>query len=171
MDEPLSALRATAHPLRVRILSLLTNTSLSASDVARELGTTPANASYHLRLLARSGLVVESGERQIRGGVAKLYTHPWEQSVASGGTTDEERQTYLRVVADELVRRAALRADDAPLQVADAELWVTPETHAEVRDLLDRAARLLHGRALPARTEGAERVSLTSVVFRMQDEQ
>lgn len=170
MDEPLSALRATAHPLRVRMLSLLTNNALSASDLARELGTTAANASYHLRLLARSGLVVEDGERQVRGGVAKLYTHPWEDSVASGETTDEERAAYLRVVADELVRRAALRADGAPIQAADAELWVTPETHAEVRDLLDRAAHLLHGRALPARTEGTERVSLTSVLFRMGED-
>ena len=46
-------LRALAHPVRLRILSLLTGADLTAADVARELGITHANASYHLRLPAR----------------------------------------------------------------------------------------------------------------------
>ena len=38
-------LRALAHPVRLRILSLLTGADLTAADVARELGITHANAS------------------------------------------------------------------------------------------------------------------------------
>ena len=52
-----TSLRARAHPLRLQILSLLTGAELSAAEVGRELGTTQANASYHLRVLAKVGLV------------------------------------------------------------------------------------------------------------------
>ena len=78
-DQDVSALRATAHPLRLRILSLLTGASMSAAELARELGTTQANLSYHLRVLAAAGEVVPDGEVKIRGGVAKLYRHPWDE--------------------------------------------------------------------------------------------
>ncbi len=79
MSLEVTGLRALAHPLRLRILSLLTGTELSAAEVARELGVTHANASYHLRQLAAAGEVVVAGEERIRGGVAKRYRHPWEE--------------------------------------------------------------------------------------------
>ena len=69
--DAVSSLRAVAHPLRLRILSLLTGAELSAAEVARELDVTHANASYHLRVLADAGEVVVAGEEKIRGGVAK----------------------------------------------------------------------------------------------------
>ena len=73
MDElsETAALRAMAHPLRLRMLSLLTGAELSAAEVARELGVTHANASYHLRVLLDAGELEVAGEEKIRGGVAK----------------------------------------------------------------------------------------------------
>ena len=79
-DEDVTALRATAHPLRLQILSLLTGTSMSAAELARELGTTQANASYHLRVLADAAHVVPADEVKIRGGVAKRYRTPGTSS-------------------------------------------------------------------------------------------
>src|SRR5215831_21075892 len=73
----IARLRAGAHPLRLRIMSLLTGAEMSAAEVARELDINHANASYHLRVLAEAGQVVEAGEERIRGGVAKRYRHPW----------------------------------------------------------------------------------------------
>src|SRR4029450_2282389 len=70
-------LRATAHPLRLEMLSLLTGADLSAAEVARELGVTQATASYHLRLLHRAGLVEEAGQEKVNGGVAKRYRALW----------------------------------------------------------------------------------------------
>ncbi|TDD23761.1 ArsR family transcriptional regulator, partial [Kribbella turkmenica] len=61
-EDGVKELRATAHPVRLRMLSLLTGTAMSAAEVARELGLTHANASYHLRILLESGTVVEAGE-------------------------------------------------------------------------------------------------------------
>jgi predicted ArsR family transcriptional regulator len=51
-------LRAIAHPVRNRILSELdARGSLRAADVARELGIPANQASFHLRQLAKYGLV------------------------------------------------------------------------------------------------------------------
>ena len=47
-EERISELRATAHPLRLQMLSLLTGAELSAAEVARELDLTP-NAIYLAR--------------------------------------------------------------------------------------------------------------------------
>ena len=38
-DERISELRATAHPLRLQMLSLLTGAEMSAAEVARELAS------------------------------------------------------------------------------------------------------------------------------------
>lgn len=56
-------LRAIAHPLRNRILTELTATGpMRAADIARELGIPANQASFHLRQLARYGLVEEDRE-------------------------------------------------------------------------------------------------------------
>jgi DNA-binding transcriptional ArsR family regulator len=68
-------LRALAHPLRMRILSLLTGTAMSAAEVAREFGESQANISYHLRRLHAAGLLHVAEEVRIRGGRAKRYRH------------------------------------------------------------------------------------------------
>jgi predicted ArsR family transcriptional regulator len=53
-------LRAIAHPVRSRILTELdAHGSLRAADVAQLLGIPPNQASFHLRQLARFGLVEE----------------------------------------------------------------------------------------------------------------
>ena len=64
-------LRAMAHPVRLRILSLLTGAALTAAEIARELGLTHANASYHLRHLLAAGQIEVAGEERIRGGVGQ----------------------------------------------------------------------------------------------------
>src|SRR3954453_334721 len=121
-----SALRATAHPVRLRILSLLTASALSAAEIARELDLTHANASYHLRVLADVGAIVEAGEEKIRGGIAKRYRHPWDSYHANHGTAvaPEDGQVYVRAIAEELVRRFAQRAPGTPAMTTDAEMWV-----------------------------------------------
>lgn len=164
-----SALRATAHPLRLRILSLLTGTELSAAEVARELGITHANASYHLRVLAKAGEVVEAGEETIRGGVAKKYRHPWELGEKPVRTDPEAREQYLRAMGTELVRRSRLRRPGAPTLTADAEMWVSTEVRDEVLDLVTRASKIIHAEAQPPRTPGTVHVNLTLAVFEMAD--
>ena len=59
MHDP-QLLRAIAHPVRSRILDELdARGSMRAADVARELGLPANQASFHLRQLAKYGLVEE----------------------------------------------------------------------------------------------------------------
>ena len=70
-----------AHPVRLRIMSLLTGAALTAAEVARELDLTHANASYHLRSLMAAGMIVPAGEERIRGGVAERYRYDASRDV------------------------------------------------------------------------------------------
>jgi DNA-binding transcriptional ArsR family regulator len=59
-----SALKALAHPVRLRILSLLRlDGPATASGLATRLGLNSGATSYHLRQLARYGFIVEDAER------------------------------------------------------------------------------------------------------------
>ena len=68
MPEPQSVsdprvLRAIAHPVRTRILDELEASGpVRAADIARELGIPANQASFHLRQLAKYGLVEEAPE-------------------------------------------------------------------------------------------------------------
>ena len=104
-----AALRATAHPLRLQILSILTGTAMSAAELARELGTTHANASYHLRVLAQAGEVVPDGEESIRGGVAKRYRHPWDQMRDRKAQPQNDHAQHVRSMGRSSSRRWSAR--------------------------------------------------------------
>ncbi len=172
-DDAVRRLRAAAHPLRLRMLSLLTGTELSAAEVARELGVSHANASYHLRRLLDAGELVVAGEEEIRGGVAKRYRHPWravaDREQPPPGTGTDDQAAYVRAMAAELVRRHDHARLGPPRQFCDAELWVSDGDWSEVRDLVERAGRLLHERARPPRTAGTQKVALTIAAFGLQD--
>lgn len=165
-DDAISSLRAAAHPLRLRMLSLLTGAAMSAAEVARELDTSHANASYHLRVLHDAGLIVVDGEERIRGGVAKRYRYLVGQGPPS---SEADLAAEVEVMAQELLRRYRGGAE-SPRILSDAELWVRPETWREVVDLLKQASRRLHEEALPPRTEGTVRTGLTLAAFRMSEE-
>ncbi len=58
------AMKALAHPLRVRLLGLLRADGPStASRLAERLGLSSGLTSYHLRLLAGAGLIIDQPER------------------------------------------------------------------------------------------------------------
>jgi DNA-binding transcriptional ArsR family regulator len=55
------ALRALAHPLRLRLLEELAIAGpLTATELADRVGESPANCSWHLRQLARFGYIEEA---------------------------------------------------------------------------------------------------------------
>ncbi|WP_182524265.1 ArsR/SmtB family transcription factor [Nocardioides dongkuii] len=167
-DDDRQVLRAAAHPLRLRMLSLLTGTAMSAAEVARELGITHANASYHLRVLARAGEVVEAGEEKVRGGTAKRYRHEWDDRHREAGARPREIGLEVRTMGQELVRRVAERETGrGHSYFCDAELWVDEETWARALALVEEAGRLVHDAAQPPRTAGTRRTNLTVAAFGM----
>jgi DNA-binding transcriptional ArsR family regulator len=172
----LDELRATAHPIRLRLLSLLTGVAMSAAEAGRELGLSQATASYHLRVLERVGLVEVVEVVTIRGGEAKRYRHlssaqPFPVVPPSvDGTnddTDAERARYVDALADELRRRSPRRAD-GPQISTDAELWVDPETWQRVVRHVGHASAILHAAAQRPRTPGTNPVSMTAALFPMR---
>lgn len=66
------ALRALAHPVRMRLLDELGKRErITATEAAEILNTTPANCSFHLRQLARYGMVEPDEASDNR-------EHPWK---------------------------------------------------------------------------------------------
>ena len=165
-------LRALAHPVRLRILSLLTGAELSAAEVARELGLTHANASYHLRFLLDAGEVVLGSEESIRGGRAKRYRHPSRpedrpQPSEAPPAGTEAVQLVVRAGTTELLRRSRHRRPGIRSAFTDAELWVDADTWGRALALLEEASALLHDGARPPRSEGTELVNLSLFAFVM----
>jgi DNA-binding transcriptional ArsR family regulator len=156
-------LRALSHPVRLRILSLLTARAMSSAELARELGMNHAAVSYHVRQLARAGYLEVAETRSVRGGQERRYRAvfggrgQWEQ---------EDPQLVVRAVTEELSRRLA-EGPSTWRVFADAELWVDPGMWADVRARVASAMADLHNAAAPPHSEGSVRVSATAMLFQV----
>jgi DNA-binding transcriptional ArsR family regulator len=96
-----AALRALAHPLRLKILeALAVHGPATATELSDRVDESPANCSWHLRQLARYGFIEETG-----GGTGRQ--RPWR--LVPGGTTWADR--------DEPDDRELARAGDATTEV------------------------------------------------------
>lgn len=88
-------IRALSHPLRLRLLDLLDEGPLTATEAAAAAGATPANCSFHLRLLARHGFVTEAP-----GGSGRQ--RPWklaEQDISlENDDLDEPARSAVRAL-------------------------------------------------------------------------
>ena len=164
-----AALRAMAHPVRLRIMSLLTGASLTAAEVARELGLTHANASYHLRNLHAGGMIVLAGEEKIRGGVAKRYRYDPAEDRGVAKTPEGNRVMFV-AAANELIRRTAEGRFERPKVMADAEIWVDPADWKRIKEAIAELTIELHLAAKPPRSPGAVRTSTTLAMFEMEGE-
>lgn len=65
--------KALAHPLRARILVVLTERSASPNELKDLLEESLSDVSYHVRQLDKSGLIELVGERRVRGAVEHYY--------------------------------------------------------------------------------------------------
>lgn len=105
-----AALRALAHPLRVRLLEQVSaRQGATASMLARDVGESSGSTSYHLRQLARHGLIEEDVDR----GTAK---ERWWRPVRGGLTvtghefaTDPATRDAAQLVVDEFHRNRVAR--------------------------------------------------------------
>ena len=171
-----AGLRVLAHPLRLRLLSLLTGTAYSAAEAARALGQSQANVSYHLRRLHAAGLVEAAGEVPVRGGTAKRYRHDPDsgQRVGRDLPQDAGVEAHLALAAalgEELRRRTAQRDTAVEGRMTDAEVWLEPAVWEDLKVRADKLGEDLHTHALPPGTEGAVRVSATVALFVMTSDE
>jgi DNA-binding transcriptional ArsR family regulator len=97
-----SAMKALAHPLRMRLLSLLrAHGPATATQLATRVGVNTGATSYHLRQLASAGLVVEDEER---GNARDRWWKAAHRRTYMQGSADPEgaelEGAYLEAVAE-----------------------------------------------------------------------
>lgn len=57
IEEAAVALQAMAHPIRIKVLCLLSSGEMMVQDITSAIGTTQSNISQHLGILKASGLI------------------------------------------------------------------------------------------------------------------
>lgn len=143
-------LRAIAHPVRTRILEELSASGpVRAADVARDLGIPANQASFHLRQLAKYGLVEEAPEeardkrdRVWRAVAAEGFSvNLSELAEAPGGRAAVEvfRSTKTAALHDLVDRAFAMRKEEGRgvFAVSDHALRLTDEEAHELRAEID----------------------------------
>ncbi|WP_328673987.1 ArsR/SmtB family transcription factor [Streptomyces sp. NBC_00328] len=166
MTETDPVLRALAHPLRLRMLSLMWPGPMSAAELARELDISHALASQHLRRLDAVGLVELAEERTRRGGRERRY-----RTVQGTPLSDQHEGTPMlaETMAHTLRERARRRAEGGEGVTVDAELWVDPQTWQNVRQRLAELATELHEAARPPHTPGTVPLGVSVMAFPLRD--
>ncbi|MEU4088009.1 ArsR/SmtB family transcription factor [Streptomyces aureus] len=167
MTETDPVLRALAHPLRLRMLSLMWPGPMSAAELARELDVSHALASQHLRRLDAVGLVELAEERTRRGGRERRY-----RAVRGTPLSDQQDGTPMlaETMAHTLRERAGRREVGGEGVTVDAELWVDPGTWQTVRRRLAELADELHAAARPPHTPGTVPLGVSMMAFPLRDE-
>lgn len=179
VDDP-RALRALAHPLRMRLLAALrARGPQPVGALATMFGIAAGSASYHLRTLAEHGFVVEAPElardareRWWRAG-AELSS--WDPAEALGdperwAALDVLRRTVLRGYVEQLEAALAAESDLPREWVAasfqgDDRLDLTATELAELRGELEALFERWHARSDRDRP-GAESVLIIGHAFR-----
>ena len=168
IQRELIPLRAMAHPLRLRILSLTTGAALSAAELAQELGIAHAAASYHARQLADAGLlqvVDDEGERSGPGRPPVRYRYDYRHGGHLDRSTGEE--ALWAATAQDMERR--IRARTRHHVAADGEVWMAPEDFEEICVLAARISELMHERARRPHAEGTVHASVSVYAFELGD--
>lgn len=100
-----------AHPLRVQSLAILSERVSSSAGIARDLGETVANVSYHVKVLKQLGLIEKVGERQVRGAIESFYSAverpAFNDEEWANLSIDERRPTTLYALQLSLADAAA----------------------------------------------------------------
>jgi DNA-binding transcriptional ArsR family regulator len=175
------AMRAMAHPVRLALLEALTQAeTLTATEAGEMVGESPANASFHLRQLAKYGFVEEA-----EGGTGRK--RPWKRVNLGTSFTDvhDDPDTATAARGLERVMRAryfarAERAFEERLALPQEwravtgfnqmGLYLTPD---ELKAIDEEIIELLFKRYADRRTpspnlpEGAERVEILTLAYRL----
>lgn len=152
-------LHALASPIRYRILGhLMAVGPQTASDCASAVGASPSNCSYHLRELARFGLVERVPVEEIPSGPSRDgRDRPWRPTVTGYGTGPADEApalgrsatvaaralSHLGIDDSAALAHAAIEAhDDLPPEWRRAEVLSTYGLRASADELRDLVAAI-----------------------------
>lgn len=177
------ALRAVAHPTRLRLIALLRRVGpLTATEAGERIGESPAGCSFHLRQLAKWGLVEEAGggRGRARPWRATASGHEWA-SRGRSEEVDEAGDLLTRVVVErwfeDTLGWVERRQEDShewseAAVLGDRMLYVTP---TELEELNRRIGKLLEPFARrvtdpDARPADARAVTFIQLAFPIDDD-
>ena len=173
-------MRALAHPVRLALLEALADEGqLTATEAGETVGESPANASFHLRQLAKYGFVEEA-----EGGTGRR--RPWKLKHLGLRFTDVHDDPEIAGAAralDRVFRDIHLNRAQQAMEERNAlpdewravtgtnqfRFYLTPDELKEldgdiVKLVLDRYGERRSGTA--PRPDGAERVEILMMAYR-----
>lgn len=146
IDDP-RLVKALAHPIRMKILTILDQKTATPKELAERLGLPLENVSYHVRTLKDFGFIKLEKTRQVRGAVEHHYrmaARPvigaklWEQipRVVQEALVD----AHLDGVVEAMGQAAAQGAfDRANAHLARWSLVVDDAGFDEISEILEQA--------------------------------
>jgi DNA-binding transcriptional ArsR family regulator len=162
---------AMAHPLRLQILGLLVEGPSTASRLGRRLGESSGSMSYHLRVLARAGVIQEDPELGTRR--ERWWRRPDPLVILPTDDDREGRAITARMLGlffarDEEARRRLVTRDVGAAWRAGAFVgnWFLELTPQEADALALRLVETVQElRARPEPTRGADRTLVSISVL------
>jgi DNA-binding transcriptional ArsR family regulator len=173
-------LEALAHPVRLDVLNYLMSAGpATASTCARAVGDSPSNCSYHLRTLARHGLVEPAASRDGR-------ERPWQATITgfdvdpdADPESPEGRGSAALMAASVALEQRSLRdylshRDAVPAEWRAADQWssytlrLTPTELRQLAAQLDALIRPLIAATRESSPADAELVQLGLYAFPRQ---
>ena len=153
IDDP-RLVKALAHPLRIRIMSVLEQRSATPKQIAEALDVPLENLSYHVRALRDFGFIKLEEQRMVRGAVEHRYSLAARPRITANAW--ESLPAVIREALDaasltqiwEIVAQAALQAKlDRPeshiaRQFARLDEQGFADASAVITEALDRLAAI-----------------------------
>ncbi len=172
--------KALAHPLRVRILSMLDESVLSPSEISEQIDVPIGNVSYHIRQLVDLGMIKLVRETPRRGAVEHHYSaeaRPMITDEAWSKAPEIVRQAMVGAALEEsaqAVNAAALSggfsADGAHLSripsPVDARGWKEMSKElAKTMERLQRIAEASQARLKASDHDGEQHATAVMMLF------
>lgn len=150
-------LRGVVHPIRLQLLELLQiDGPATATGLAQRVGQSSGVTSYHLRVLAEHGLIVEDTERgtgrdrwwrALHRSLSFTFRAPGDPGDAD---TVEDAENFLRINADDAHRRTIAFVDSITAHLGELQdlpwgidTWPLRLTPAQARDLARQIRELV----------------------------
>lgn len=162
IDDP-RLVKGLAHPLRIHILRVLEDRVASPSEIAEEIDAPLGNVSYHVRFLARVGLIELSSTQPRRGAVEHYY-----RAVGRPQISAKAWEQVPQAVKDALMGSTLFEIGEMVAAAAQAGGFDCDKAHASRRaysldergfDELSVAVAALLARAEEIQRESAERLA------------
>jgi DNA-binding transcriptional ArsR family regulator len=153
-DVDARVIKALAHPLRVRILSVLEQRAASPSEIAEELGAPLGNVSYHVRQLAALKLIRLIRRTPRRGAIEHHYKADNRPQISDAGWAEVPeivKQAMIGASLQNISSKVNASAGAGGFSRAEAHLSRTQlvldgkgwgEVAKELRAVVDRIDRI-----------------------------